>query len=323
MAVSNTNTYSGITGLAEDFQDTIFNISPEDTPLISMAKKLSASAKFHQWQTDTLEAQASNRQLEGFDATFATLAGTTVLANYCQITSKFVKVSGTLDAVKKYGRKSELAYQLTKAGKAARLDMEFAAIRNQASSAGGTGAARSSAGLESWIGGNRILAKLGGAANTTGTTPGFSGSTVVAPTDGTQATFIESDLQSALSAAWTDGGDPSVILMSTANKTRFSAFAGIATKYNEVKGKAQATVTGAADMYVSDFGNHMVKLSRQCRAQAVLCIDPDYVGIATLRPMQKEKLAKVGDSENYQIVCEWTLVVQNPDAHAKVQDVGL
>lgn len=320
MAIAATNTYNG-NGKAEDFQDTIFNISPEDTPLMSMAKKFKAQATLHQWQTDTLEAQGSNRQLEGLDATFGTLAATTTINNYCQISSKFVKVSGTYDAVKKYGRKSQLAYELTKAGKALRLDMEYAAVRNQASSAGAIGSARSSAGLESFLGGNRVLAKLGGATNTTGTTPAFAAG--VQPTDGTQATFVESDLQDALELAWTDGGDPRVILMSSANKQRFSAFAGIATKYNEVKGKNQATVTGAADMYVSDYGNHMIKLSRQVRDQAVLCIDPDYVGIATLRPMNKEKLAKVGDSENYQIVCEWTLVVQNPSAHAKVQDTGL
>ncbi len=47
-----------------------------------------------------------------------------------------------------------------------------------------------------------------------------------ATTDGTAVTFIESDLQLALQAAWTDGGDPSVILMSATNKNRFNTFAG-------------------------------------------------------------------------------------------------
>ena len=39
MAHSATNTYTGA-GLAEDFQDVIFDISPEETPLVSMAKKM-------------------------------------------------------------------------------------------------------------------------------------------------------------------------------------------------------------------------------------------------------------------------------------------
>jgi hypothetical protein len=75
-------------------------------------------------------------------------------------------------------------------------------------------------------------------------------------------------------------------------------------------------------MYVSDFGNHQVKLNRYMRDQAVLCVDPGYVGLATLRAMAKEELAKTGDSTNWQIVTEYALVVQNPDAHAKVASVG-
>ena len=260
---------------------------------------------------------------EGADASFGTLDPTVELGNICQISAKYVQISGTLEVIKKYGRKSELAYKLMKAGKELKRDMEFAAVQNQASSFGGKGTVRSSAGLESWISGNRILARNNGAANTTGTTPGFLAAGTPAPTDGTQATFIESDLTSALQAAWTDGGEPTTILMSSTNKQRFSAFAGIATKFQDVNRGKQATVTGAADMYVSDYGNHMVKLDRFMRDRAVLCVDPEYVGIATLRPIQKQELAKTGDSENWMVLCEWTLVVQNPDAHAKVQDVGL
>lgn len=317
MAIANTNTYNG-KGIAESFEDIIFDISPEDTPLLSACKRMTAGQTYHQWQTDALAPAGGNRQLEGNDATFATLAATTVLGNYTQISSKLVKVSGTYDVVRKYGRKSEVAYQLMKAGKELKRDMEYAIVRNQASSAGGIGAARSTAGIESWISGNSVE----GTGNTTGTTPGFSGGTVAAPTDGTQVTFIEADLQTALQRAWEDGGEPSLIMMSAKNKQRFAAFAGIATKYNEVKGNVQATIIGAADVYVSDFGNHMVKLNRYMRDEAVLCVDPGYVGLATLRPMAKEELAKVGDSTNWQIVTEYALVVQNPDAHAKVASVG-
>jgi hypothetical protein len=199
------------------------------------------------------------------------------------------------------------------------MDMEFAIVRNQASSAGGTGTARSSAGIESWISGNSVE----GTGNTTGTTPGFVGGVVAAPTDGTQVTFIEADLKTALQRAWEDGGDPSVILMSPVNKARFASFAGIATKYNEIKGTAQGIITGAADMYVSDFGNHAVKLDRFMRDQAVLCLDPGYVSLATLRPMAKEELAKTGDSSKWLLTAEYGLVVNNPDAHAKVASVGL
>jgi hypothetical protein len=317
MAVSSTVTYTG-KGIAESFEDIIFNISPEDTPLLSMAKRLSAGQTYHQWQTDALAAAATNAQVEGDDGSFATLAATTVLGNYTQIARKNVQISGTYDVVKKYGRKSEVAYQLMKAGKEMKRDMEYSLVRNQASSAGGATTARTSAGIESWISGNRAVAT----GNTTATTPGFSGGTVAAPTDGTAVTFIEADLKAALQLAWLDGGEPTTILMSAKNKAWFSNFAGIATKYNQVNGTNQATITGAADVYVSDFGNHTVKLDRFMRDNAVLCLDPNYVGVATLRPMEKTELAKTGDSSKWQLVTEYCLVVTNPDAHAKVQGVG-
>lgn len=315
MAVSATNTYTGA-GIAEDFEDVINNVNPTDTPMYSMAKKKKATGKYHQWQVESLAAATANKQLEGDDATFATLTATTVVGNYCQIARKTVQISGTYDAVKKYGRKSELAHQLVKAGKELRRDIEYALCRNAASDDGSAGTARGSGGFESWIKGNNIK------SNTGQTTPGFSTGIVAAPTDGTATTFLESDLKLALAAAWTDGGDPSVIMMSTTNKARFDAFGGIATKYNEVKGASQADIIAAADVYVSSFGNHKVVLNRYMRSEAVLCIDPDYISVAALRPIQQETLAKTGDSEKRMMLWEGCLVVDSLDAHAKVSGIG-
>jgi hypothetical protein len=58
MATSATNSYTG-KGIAESFEDIIFDISPEDTPLLSMAKRMSAGQTYHQWQTDALAAAAT------------------------------------------------------------------------------------------------------------------------------------------------------------------------------------------------------------------------------------------------------------------------
>lgn len=315
MAVSATNTYTGA-GLAEDFEDIINNVNPSDTPLYTMAKKKKASGKFHQWQVDQLAAAAANKQLEGDDASFATLAATTVYGNYCQIARKTVQVSGTYDAVKKYGRKSELAYQLTKKGKELKRDIEYAIVTNQASDDGSAGTARATAGIESMIFANVIT------SNVAATTPGYSAGIWSAPTDGTATTFLEADLKSALALAWADGGDPSIIMMSATNKARFDSFGGIATKYNEVKSATQADIIGAADVYVSSFGNHKVVLNRYMRDKAVLCLDPEYVSVATLRPIQQEELAKTGDSEKRMMLWEGCLVLDSIEAHAKVDGVG-
>lgn len=117
MATATTSTVSNTSGLAEDFEDAIFMVSPTETPMLTMAKRKKASARLHQWQEDSLAAATSNKAEEGADATYGTAAGTTTLSNYCQISTKTVDISRTLDIVNKYGRKSEVAYQLMKKGK--------------------------------------------------------------------------------------------------------------------------------------------------------------------------------------------------------------
>lgn len=318
-----TDTYD-LVGIAEDVENIIFNISPTDTPVFTMAKKKKATATNHQWQTDSLAAAAANRAIEGDDSTYATAAPTTMLSNRTQISKKSVMVSGTADAVRKYGRAEEFAYQIAKRGKEIKRDAEFAITQNQASSAGGSGTARSSAGLESMIAGNRILPTT----SNTGTTPGYSGGDWAAPTDGTAtgagSTLSETYLVQALEAAWTDGGDPSTIVMGSYQKRTIATFGGaqkFAGFYNPKQGAGQGMVIGGVDLYVSDFGEHKLVLDRFMRTRTLLCLDPDYISLAWLRPLKFEERAKTGDATRGELLGEWTLVVENPDAHSKVQDL--
>lgn len=318
-ATGTTDTYD-LVGLAEDVEDIIFNIAPTETPFLTMAKRKKVSAINHQWQTDDLAAAAANRAIEGDDSTYATATPTTMLSNYTQIAKKTVMVSGTADAVRKYGRKEEFAYQIAKKGKELKRDIEFALIQNQVSSAGGSGTARSSAGIEVMIT-NRQL----GTGNTTGTTPGYAAGVWGAVTDGTAATMVETDLVSALDLAWQDGGDPSVVMVNSALKRRIASFAG-ATTYAGVsvnQGRtAQGVVVGGVDLYISDFGEHKIKLNRYQRTGTVLCLDPEYVSVGFLRPIKFEERAKTGDSTRGEILTEFTLIADNPNAHAKVQSVS-
>lgn len=318
MATATTTTVSNTSGLAEDFEDIIFDVSPTDTPMLTMAKRKKATARYHQWQTDSLAAASSNIAEEGADATYATAAQTTTLGNYLQISRKTVDISRTLDIVNKYGRKSEVALQLMKRGKELKRDMEFTLCRNQASA---NATARASAGWECMISGNLVRANSGETADYS--VRGFSAASWTAPEDGSLKTFIEADLVSALGLAWDDGGDPSVIMMSKKNKNLFNAFAGIATKYNEVKGASQAIVSGAADLYVSSYGNHTVKLNRYMRDTAVFCIDPEYISVAYLDGIKKSKMAQTGDSERYLLTVEYCLVCDSQDAHATIGGVGV
>ena len=225
-APTNTVTTFSAIGNREDLADIIYNISPMDTPFLSQASKNRASAVYHEWQTDALEAAGANRRIEGDDATANTFVATTRVGNYCQISSKTISVSGTQRGVNAAGRADEFSYQLAKRGREIKRDMEFALTRNQASSAGGTGTARSLASLESWLATNKTSVGTG----TAQTTPGFSSGTVAAPTDSTvQGTFTRASLNDVIQKCWTEGGDPKIIMTGPFNKTVASTFSNIAT----------------------------------------------------------------------------------------------
>lgn len=258
-----------------------------------------------------------NAAIEGDDASAIAISATTRVNNYTQILTKAVTVSGTGSAVNTAGRKDELAYQIAKRGQELKRDIEYALTQNQGASAGGAGTARTLASTESWLSSN--LTSLGSG----GTTVGFSGGICTAPVDSSAtATLSETVFKSVVSACWTNGGEPRMVLVGPKAKQRISAtFAGIATQYRENSGVKQATILAAASVYVSDFGELRVVPSRFCRDRTVQLLDMEYWGVAYLRPFQQFELAKTGDAEKRQMLVELTLVSKNQAASGKVADL--
>jgi hypothetical protein len=324
-ATANSLTYG--TNVREDVEDVIWELDPMDTWALTNLDKVDAKATFHEWLSDTLAAAAGNIIREGDDASFATAAPATRLGNFLQISNKTFIVSDTLEEVDKIGRKTESGRLGTKLMKELKKDMELALVGNQASSIGGSATGRSSAGMESWIAGptastageaSNVVAATTTAASAT--TPGFSGGTVAAPTDGaTLGALTVGQLNAALQGSWEDGGDPRVILVPALQKKAIDAFTGVATRFIDTAPNKQAPIVGAANMYVSSFGSpHMVTLSRYVRSSVVLCLDPDYWAVAFLRRPRVVPLAKTGDATKKMLVTEYGLVCRNPAASSKV-----
>ena len=117
-------------GIREDLADIIYSISPTETPFMSGIAKEKATNTSHQWQTDALAAVAANAAVEGADITYGTMSATTKEENHTQISTKGVQVSGTNEAVTSAGRANELAYQVAKAAKELKRDMETALLSN-------------------------------------------------------------------------------------------------------------------------------------------------------------------------------------------------
>lgn len=323
-ATANSLTYAS--NIREDLEDVIWELDPMDTWALSNLDRVKATATFHEWLSDSLAAAAANLVREGDDGSFVTAAPATRLGNFQQISNKTFIVSDTLEVVDKAGRKTETGRLGTKLMKELKRDMEFALVRNQASSLGADATARSTAGMESWIAGPtastantaaNVVASTTTAA--TATTPGFSGGTVAAPTDGTTtAALTIGVLNLALQGAWEDGGNPAVILTSAQNKLVIDGFTGQATRFVDVAKGKQASIVGAANVYVSSFGVHQVILSRYTRNNAVLCLDTDYWAVSFLRSPRVVDLAKTGDATKKLMVTEFGLVCRNPSASAKV-----
>ncbi len=148
-----TGTYSSydIVGAREELADTIYRITPEETPLFSALSKQSLKSKNPEWQTETLATPATNAQIEGDEYSYTAPSATTRLKNYAQISWKTGLVTDTADVVDKAGRDKESTHQRMKRGLEVRKDIEYSILINQASVAGNDTTARRSAGFPAWI----------------------------------------------------------------------------------------------------------------------------------------------------------------------------
>lgn len=313
MPTNSTETYD-LVGLREDLTDAIWNVDASDTPFISSIGKVRAKGTFHEWQTDTYAAPAANIVVEGADAAFTTAAATVRRGNYTQISQKTVRISGTVEAVDKAGRKSEMAYQLLKRGVELKTDMELRLVgTNAARAVGNDTTGRQAAGLLSWIYTND---------DHVGTSPTGDGSD--ARTDGTQRAFTETLLGNCLDAiyATSSGTLNGHIILATPKQKRiltgFDGNAGSVTHENTDK-----KVINAVDFYVSDYGTLKVVPHRTTmqRERDVFVLDLSMWKLAMLRDMVTMDIAKIGDADRKQMLVEYTLEARNEKSSGGVFDL--
>jgi hypothetical protein len=274
------------------------------------------SNSLFEWQTDTLAAAAANAQLEGDDVgTFDAVTATVRLQNYAQISRKTIILSATEEVVNKAGRRSELAYQIAKRGSELKRDQEFVMLNGGIAVAGDSTTARVTASLGAFV-------KTNTDKQTNGTDPSYTTLPNSARTDGNVRTFTETILKNVIQKVWTAGGTPKILMCGPVNKQRVSGFSGIASSRFNIDGGAKpATLVGAVDIYVSDFGNVQVIANRFQRERDAWVIDPDYAKMTVLRPYQQVELAKTGDSEKRMLICEWGHLVSAENAHGLAADL--
>lgn len=314
-------TSTPIVRLAEDVEDKIYNFRPTDTPLVSSIERTSVDAVFHEWTADTYRTpNAANAAIEGADAAFAAQTQPLTYGNRTQIVQDTISVSGTAERVKKYGRKSEIARLKTKKAVELKKDIEAAAISNGTAVTGTPSVAGQMRGLYGWV-------ATVNAMNTGGVAP--NPITNTAPTLGTLRAFTEPLLQTVIRQVYENGGDASVLMVSPQHKVRVSTFTGNVQRTNEVANKTSmaARLQTSFTIYGHDFGETKVVPNRVMTGagagliNTAYVLDYDKVKLGQLRSMQTQKLAVVGDSEQWQLLTEVTLVVGQESTLGAVRDL--
>jgi hypothetical protein len=329
--ITNTfNTYEA-KGIKEDLSDLISDISPTTTPFQSNIGTRGAENTYFEWQTDSLAAASATPVVEGQDlSAFTAVTPTVRLGNYCQINMVDFIISGTEQRVAKAGRASEVGYQAAKAAKELKRNVEVAALLNGVGAVtGATATARVTAGFPCWLKTNETSTNV--------TKPSYTGSTPTGAGQvwkdfGTPTAFTEAMLKTTMQECYESGGEPSMLMVGPYNKTVVSGFAGIASSRYNVDGAKPSVIIGAADIYVSDFGNLSVVPNRfftsvidagegSLMNNWAFLIDPDEVKIATLRPYTIESLARTGDADKRMALTEWGLQVNNEAAHGVIAGI--
>lgn len=314
-APANLTTTLNSVGNREDLTDVIHRVAAEETPVLSALARTKASARYHEWQTESLATPAVNAQLEGDDVGTLDAPNLTArIGNYCQISRKTGGVSRTQEIVDKAGRKSELNRQKILKGLELKRDMELSLCSKSASRAESGGNARLSAGVLSFLTSN-VSRGVGGASG------GFSAGIVSAPTDGTLRTFTEQMVKDVRATAFNNGAKGTIAYMGMSLKQKFSTFTGIAQIRADVKGANQATIIAGAEVYVDDVGQlslvpHPYAFVRDC-----LILDPKKAAVAMLDGYKTEDLARTGDSDRFLMTGEFSLENKNEKAHAVVADI--
>ncbi len=305
-----TNAFDTYTATAdrEELSDVIYNISPTATPFMSAIGRTNVNNVQFDWQTESLPTASGTGKLEGFELSRSASTATVRESNICQISSRDATVTGTQNASDAAGKRSEMAHQLALMAKVLKKDMEVALTGNTAKNAGNATTVRQTGGFETWIETN-VSRGTNGAGNGNG----------AAPTDGTQRTFTEAMIKSVQQSAFTNGGEPSMLIVGPHVKSVVSGFSGRSTARQMIDAN---TIEASVSIYSGDFGELQVVPTNVSRARTAMLVDPDFAKVAYLRDFNTTDISTIGDAETKMLLVEYGLEMSNEKAHGLVADLS-
>lgn len=309
--VANTFASFNSTRNREQLMNNIWNVSVSETPFVKLIGKESVDGVFVEWSTDTYAAAGANKVEQGNQSTINAVTPTVRLGNRTQISEKTFGVTGTQEKVEKAGGKSERAYQLAKKMVELKKDVEFGCLQNTTAIPASAGVAPQARGLFGFMDSNVALGASGVAANPV---------TNTAAVDGTQRAFTETLMKGVLQQMFDNGADidSTYILLPSTQRTVFDTFLAGTTRFDKAEDKA---LTATLEIYIGPFGRVKTVNARHMRQREVAIVNPEFLALGMLRNMAETPLAKIGDTQNVLVNCEWTLINKNTKAHGAILDL--
>ena len=287
------------TARREDLIDVIGDVSPDETPLLTLFATSTAKGTLHEWLKHNVSRPTSvSADVEGADTTFADLTQPTRENNVTQIIKQPVRVSRTERKVNVAAMGDPYAFQKADALRQLKMKMEYAVL-NAAKASGASGVARQMNGIDAYV--------------TTNTTARNSGTS-----------FSETELDAMIADVWANVDPDKVfdmVLCTFKIKQKISGFSGNSTRYIDAKDRR---LVKDILVYDSAGGSHRIFAHKDVRDSAgsttVYGLREDLYKTAYLDKPMFEELAKTGDSDKGHWVTEFC--IESLEERASVKRTG-
>lgn len=303
-------------GNREDLSNSIYNIDPFDTPVMSMSRRRNAKNRTFDWQTEFLPTvDPNNAQIEGFELVRSAATPTVRLTNVAQISKRDATVTGSQEASDAAGKGSEMGHQMAMASKVLKSDMESIMCSRQARDDGADpNTPRKTEAIAHWLGRakDKTNAAAGAVVGVTTGLPVLATDAFPAVAGASQVALTEQMIGDAMQKAYTNGASPDNLVVPPGIKRTVSTFEGRGISQVLV-GKTEVVAT--VDIIATDFGRIKVMPSRWMPTDVGLILDADFLATAFFRNFRQYPIAKIGDAETRMILAEWGVEMRNPLAH--------
>jgi hypothetical protein len=280
----------------EDLLDVLADVSPDETPLLTLFGTSTARGTLHEWLTYGISRPVSvSSSKEGADPIFLDLTAPSRATNVAHIIQEPVQVSRTERRVNVAAIGDPWAFQKADALRRLKLKMEYA-ILNSTRASGSSGVARTMDGVDAYI-----------------------TSVVTARSSGTS--FSEQELNDMTADAYSTVSAEKIfdmVLCTVKIKQAIAGFSGNSTRYIDA---SERRLVKDVLVYDSAVGSHRIMHHRDVRNTAgtttVYGLREDLHKVAYLDKPLFEELGKTGDADKGMWVTEFTLEVLNETADLK------